>query len=103
MSVKTSSRASYLTSVIDGTIPKQNREVYDCILQHGPLSNRMIAGIMSLPTASVSARVHGLMQSMLVKKAYHAKCRAPTNRKPKRVRFVKVVWPQKIRQMEMKL
>ena len=103
MTVKTSSRASYLDSVIDGTIPKQNREVYDCIMQHGPLSNRMIAGIMNLPTASVSARVHGLIESKVVKEAYSAKCRAPTNKKPKRVRFVEVVWPQDPEQMEMKL
>lgn len=102
--VNQSSISSYNEEVRSGAIPKQNREVYDCIMQHGPLSNRMIAGILNLPTASVSARVHGLIESKLVKEAYTAKCKAPTNKKPKRVRFVEVVWPQKLmKQRRMKL
>ena len=94
--VNQSSITSYNQGVRDGTIPRQRDKVYDTIMKHGPMSNRMIATILNIDTASVSPRVHALMESGLVQKAYCAKCRAPTNRKPKRVRFVEVVWPQQL-------
>ena len=100
--VNQSSITSYNEGVRDGTIPRQRDDVYDTIMKEGPLSNRMIATILGIDTASVSPRVHSLMESGLVQEAYYAKCRAPLNgnRKPKRVRYVEVVWPQ---QMEMRL
>ncbi len=96
MMVNQSSITSYNDGVRDGTIPRQRDKVYDTIMKEGQVSNRMIATILGLETSSVSARVNALMKSGLVQEAYYAKCRAPTNIKPKRVRFVEVVWPQQL-------
>ena len=98
--VNQSSITSYNEGVRDGTIPRQRDRVYELLMKEGPMSNRMIATVLRIDTASVSPRVHALMKSGLVQKAYCAKCRAPGIRNPKRVRYVEVVWPQ---QMEMRL
>ncbi len=100
--VNQSSITSYNQGVRDGTIPRQRDRVYELLMKEGPMSNRMIAVTLKIDTSSVSPRVHALMKSGIVKKAYYAKCRAPIkrNRKPKRVRFVEIVWPQ---QLGMKL
>lgn len=98
--VNQSSITSYNEGVKDGTIPRQRDRVYDLLMKEGPMSNRMIATVLKIDTASVSPRVHALMESGLVEKAFYAKCQAPTRFKPKRVRFVQVVSPQ---QMEMKI
>ena len=94
--VSQSSITSYNKEVRDGNIPRQRDRVYELLMREGPMSNRMIATILNIETSSVSARVNALIKSGMVKEAFYAKCRAPINRKPKRVRYVEVVWPQQL-------
>jgi predicted transcriptional regulator len=95
--VTQSSITSYNQGVRDGTIPSQRRRIYNLLMTKGPMTNRMIATVLNIETASISARVNGMLESEIIQPL---KEHAPCPHTGKRVRWIEVIWPQ---QMEMRL
>jgi hypothetical protein len=57
------------------------------------MTNRMIATVLNIETASVSARVNGMLESKIIQPL---KEHAPCPHTGKRVRWVEVIWPQQL-------
>jgi DNA-binding MarR family transcriptional regulator len=90
MSKPTSLRA-HTEGSLNGTFKSQRERILDLLMRQGPMTNRMIATVLKMETATVSARVNALLELGLLQQSGNER---PCMITKKTVRYVEVIWPQ---------